>query len=701
MGLLAPLYALAAVAIAGPIVFHLIRRQPRGQREFSSLMFLRPTPPKLTRRSRLDNWLLLLLRCLALGLIAFAFARPYFRQTSMLSSALAGRSIAILLDTSASMQRPGVWNSAQANLTEIFDALSPEDRVALYTVDRQVQTIVPLDPVAGAAANQLAARQAASQIRPSLAGTELAQGLQTVVDAMSDVAIADQLDPSAQRKVILISDLHLECGLESLQGFPWPESIGLDVRRVSPSQTGNARPSLMGDLDEDSSSPESIRVRIENNTNSPEQALELSWANKNGTVGSTTTRVQVPAGQVRIVPMQSQPPAADRVQLSGDAWPGDNMVYLPSTEPQIQKVAFCGNRPKNNEEDLAYFLRQAPLSTRWVNRDVEVFEATRLAETINKDASLKTLVFEITPTNVELATDIRAFAESGGNVLVVLGTRPSKANLQTQFLRQLLDSPGLRVTEAAFKDFALVGMIDYRHPIFSPFADPRFNDFSKIRFWSHRNLEWQQDGNDTATKVIARYDNQAPWIVQKRIGAGNVWILTCGWQPSASRLALSSKFIPIVMGLLDPDGAIKRSQPSYEVGEKIPIESVVRVVDDVGNVLDSEQASLNARFVRIHRPGLFNVELEESTMQLAVHLPLSESRLDPMDADVFEQYGIVLNAVESDQARRESARQMRIEELEKQQRFWQWMIAMGIVVLAAETLLGGWAARRVPAEAPA
>ena len=75
MSLLAPLYVIGAFAIGAPILFHLIRRQPKGQVPFSSLMFLKPTPPRLTRRSRLDNWLLLLLRALALILMAIAFAR--------------------------------------------------------------------------------------------------------------------------------------------------------------------------------------------------------------------------------------------------------------------------------------------------------------------------------------------------------------------------------------------------------------------------------------------------------------------------------------------------------------------------------------------------------------------------------------------------------------------------------------------------
>ena len=89
MSLLAPLYFLGALAVGLPILFHLIRRQPKGQVEFSSLMFLRPTPPRLTRRSRLDNWFLLLLRALALTLLAAAFARPFLR-----SVALFGRSVA-------------------------------------------------------------------------------------------------------------------------------------------------------------------------------------------------------------------------------------------------------------------------------------------------------------------------------------------------------------------------------------------------------------------------------------------------------------------------------------------------------------------------------------------------------------------------------------------------------------------------------
>ena len=81
MNFLAPLFLFGALAVIGPILFHLIRRTTREVTPFSSLMFLKPSPPRVTRRSRLENILLLLLRCLVLLALALGFARPFFRQT--------------------------------------------------------------------------------------------------------------------------------------------------------------------------------------------------------------------------------------------------------------------------------------------------------------------------------------------------------------------------------------------------------------------------------------------------------------------------------------------------------------------------------------------------------------------------------------------------------------------------------------------
>ncbi len=112
MSLLVPLYAAGALAVALPILFHLIRRTPRGRMPFSTLMFLKPSPPRLTRRSRLEHLILLLLRALALILLAMAFTRPFlWKQSALDLDDVLGRRIIVLIDTSASMRRGNLWQA--------------------------------------------------------------------------------------------------------------------------------------------------------------------------------------------------------------------------------------------------------------------------------------------------------------------------------------------------------------------------------------------------------------------------------------------------------------------------------------------------------------------------------------------------------------------------------------------------------------
>src|SRR5882762_10297598 len=114
MSFLAPLFLAGAAAIALPVLFHLIRRTTQEKTVFSSLMFLMPSPPRLTRRSRLEHILLLALRCLVLCLLALGFARPFIKKAISDDAPSAGaKRIVILVDTSASMRRANLWSDAR------------------------------------------------------------------------------------------------------------------------------------------------------------------------------------------------------------------------------------------------------------------------------------------------------------------------------------------------------------------------------------------------------------------------------------------------------------------------------------------------------------------------------------------------------------------------------------------------------------
>ena len=180
MNFLTPLYLLGALAVVAPIVFHLIRQTPRGEIPFSSIMFLEPSPPRVTQRSRIDHWLLLLLRAGALALLALAFARPFWRAVAQVEpgDGTARRTL-ILIDTSASMRRGDLWAEAQAKARAAIAAARPGDPLAIFAFDSAPRVVMGF---AEAAQLEPPARRALAEARvaalaPTWRGTELGAAL--------------------------------------------------------------------------------------------------------------------------------------------------------------------------------------------------------------------------------------------------------------------------------------------------------------------------------------------------------------------------------------------------------------------------------------------------------------------------------------------------------------------------------------------
>src|SRR5438552_2628212 len=189
MSFLAPLFLLGAVAVSLPIIFHLIRRTTRERTPFSSLMFLQPSPPRLTRRSRLEHILLLLLRCLVICLLALGFARPFFKKpVNAAPSSAQARKVVVLLDTSASMRREGLWTEAQTRVEALLRGASGADQFALFTFDRQVNPIISFEQWNGLPAGERAAlaSRKLSEISPDWSATLLGNALISAAETLAE-----------------------------------------------------------------------------------------------------------------------------------------------------------------------------------------------------------------------------------------------------------------------------------------------------------------------------------------------------------------------------------------------------------------------------------------------------------------------------------------------------------------------------------
>lgn len=146
MGLsfLAPAFLLGLAALAVPILVHLTQRQRKDVVEFPSLMFLERIPYRSVRRQRIRHWMLFLIRCLAIVLLAAAFSRPFLdRPDPPLALGATAREVVILVDRSYSMGYGERWADAGAAVRRVVGELGPEDRATLIAFDEAAVEVVP------------------------------------------------------------------------------------------------------------------------------------------------------------------------------------------------------------------------------------------------------------------------------------------------------------------------------------------------------------------------------------------------------------------------------------------------------------------------------------------------------------------------------------------------------------------------------
>jgi len=133
------LFGLAAAAI--PIIIHLLNRRRVRRIRFSSLEFLADVNRRRMRRINLRRILILVLRTLAVLLIAFAFARPTLRTASLWFPGNAPKNVIVCLDASYSMgldeESGTVFTKAKEMAKQVIDDAESNDEMNLIVFSRR------------------------------------------------------------------------------------------------------------------------------------------------------------------------------------------------------------------------------------------------------------------------------------------------------------------------------------------------------------------------------------------------------------------------------------------------------------------------------------------------------------------------------------------------------------------------------------
>lgn len=689
MSFLAPVFLVGALAIGLPVVFHLIRRTTRERTMFSSLLLLRPTPPRLTRRSRIEHWLLLALRCAAICLLALAFARPFLRSQGGAPDTAGGRRTLILVDSSASMRRANLWADARQKVDALARGARPGDQVALATFDMSLHSLVTFEQWNAAAANERAAlvgtRLAA--VSPGWMGTHLGNSLISAAELLAENRTSGGAAPS---QIVVITDLHEGCRLDGLQGYVWPRETEVSVEVLKPVHRGNAGLALVTERDDLSTKTTSeTRVRVVNDSTSIREQFRLGWGTKEGAgLAGNGQEIYVPAGQSRIFTLSTSNAVSEQVRLQGDEELFDNTVFVTTPETTRLSVLYFGSDSATDPKGPLYFLTRAFQDTR--RRAVTVKVQAPESEITAGQAEAPTLLLVTSPLGSQPAAALHEAVASGKTALVALPASGTGAGLAA-----LLGIDRLDLAEAQPKGYAMLGEIDFRHPLFAPFADPRYSDFTKIHFWKYRRMD---AAAVPQARVLAKFDNGDPALVEVPVGKGRVILLTSGWQPTESQLALSSKFVPLLYALLETSGAAPPPVVQYQVGDQVPASGLQAggSTASLKNPEGREVGLIQGEPVLLSSPGIYTVNSEPSgkVSKLAVNLDPAESRTAPIAAEELARLGVPLARGASELAM-ETRRKLALqdEQLEIRQKFWRWVIAGTVLILLLETWVAGRTAR--------
>ena len=702
MSALAWLFGLGALTIAFPFLFHLIRRTPRGQTEFSSLMFLKPSPPTLTRRSRLENLLLLFMRALAIGLIAFAFMRPFFRGNDSLTEFdVANRRIAILLDTSASMRRAGLWDQAQQKIDETLDGLEEGDSVALITFDQSTEAVVDFDTSAlNLGSQKKLILEKLKSIEPTWARSDLGQALVSVADSLDiwrDSQRSNSEVAASRLQIVVISDLQKGSRIESLQSFQWPTHVFVRIVPVVPEDYSNATVQLLDRVPEEDDP--SLRIRIANSEESKVEQFVVSWTSDSAKMDPVN--FYVPPATSRVLKISPDDALnAREFTVSGDREDFDNTFFTAPVEVQELNVAYVGEDDPNDPEQLQFYLKRALIDTpsRALKlRHVKIGESIFDANNRNKP----TLLVITSPVDESQRDEITNYVDSGGTALFVLNNDEITQNTSS-WTGASVDKPLAEDAKSNSRDnYLMLAEIDFSNPLFQPFANPRYNDFTRIRFWQHQPVVLNEDAN-----VIARFDNDAPAVWERLLpDAGRIIVLASGWQPQQSQLALSTKFVPLITGLIEIAADLPELKNSLLVNDRLEfpkatgpsIQRRMIMPDGIEEIIDAGQTSFQAEQPGIYRLVSQSPETDEDANQFtfAVNVDRAESQTAMIPVERLEMFDVNIGEQQTASSELAQMRAKRDRDIENDQQIWKWLIVAAIILLIAETWLAGRTAQRM------
>jgi hypothetical protein len=692
MSFLAPLFLAGLAALAVPIFVHLINRERKEITEFPSLMFLQRIPYRSVRRQKIRNWLLFLLRCFAVILLVAAFARPFFaKRFAQAGGALdSAREVVVLLDRSYSMGYGDQWERAREAARSAIGGIGANDKLTLIAF---AETPMALNQ---ASSDQASLRAALDAVKLSSRTTKYAPALKLATKVLEESALA-------RREVVLITDFQ-KVGWDGHEEVVLPPGAQLTNVDVSTRPTSNLAVTTaeLHRAIEAGRERVTVKARLTNTGDKPANGVSVSLAlndrelekktlslaaNSAGTV--TFASVALPEGFTRGV-----------VSAGSDAMPQDNRFNFVLAPEQALSVLIIEPSDARASQSL-YLSRALSIGDRPLIRTV----VRRSSAVTFGDLSGRSLIVlnDVPFPSGDIGRRLRTFVEQGGGLLIVLGQNSTPSSF-TGVAADLLPGTVGAVVDRGTDRSASLTSLEYAHPIFELFSGPRSGDFSAARYYRYRPLQLT-----SAAGVLARYDDGAPAVIEKPLGAGKVVVLTSTADLFWNDLAVQPIFLPFIHQVARYTASYADVRPWFTAGQVMEVGRSAERIGTNGDGPSSAPKSADAGDYVAESPSGetirptaaddgYLIELDEqgfyalrrvgaargTARTVAVNLDMAESdlsRLDPQElvAAVTPKSGdIRASGIGAPPTP---------EEQERRQTLWWYLLVGALILLGAETIL--------------
>jgi hypothetical protein len=637
MSLTAPLFLLAILAGAIPVVLHLIHRQKAREVPFGTLRFLRSSVRRTRRRKIVDDLALLLLRAGLLVGLALALAGPV---VSGLRSLWSGRAlaVAIVLDNSASMGlRDGDaprFAAARARAAAILDGLRDGDAVAL------ILTGGPPDPTLGVLfRRQETVRQALARATVSAQRADLPARLD---EARARLARAE----AAGREIYLITDA---------------QAVNWEGTRPAPKNdnTAPAIPVVVVDVHGEPALNVAVQaVAVQGPAPTANVPLRVTATVRNAApvAQDRTLALVVDGARAAVSPALSLPPGATRTHaftLTLDR-PGVHRGEVRLTEPdgnpaddaapfavvldeQVPVAIVTAGRAAIPYADDAFYLERA-LAPGGPNAGairVRRLTADSLTPDALRDCAVAFAV-NLPAPGPAAAEALRGYVRAGGKLVWTAG-----ANVRADAYNRanglaggdLLPSPlgGDPQAPAAPATSWTLARLDAADPALAPLAGPAATLQSVL---VHRRVPVAPAAD---ARALATLDDGAPLLASRRVGAGAVLFLATAVRPEWTNLPLKPLFLPLVSRLTFALAGAAADRPAVVAGTPIDVPlpggGEVEVVRPGGEVLRLRPPGAKAtafRYADTFAPGVYLLRPLEQSPPRTVAAAVT---VDPVESD--------------------------------------------------------------------